>query len=62
MLKQEFAVGDTYSVPCPEGHTLSFWMSQLQSLGVATEKGLAAIYLHAVLDPWPEPDHMMLNR
>lgn len=51
MLKQEFAVGDTYSVPCPEGHTLSFWMSQLQSLGVATEKGPAAIYLHAVLDP-----------
>lgn len=55
------ALWDTFSAPCPEGHTSSFWMSQLQSLGVATEKGPAATHLHAVLDPWPEPGHMMLN-
>jgi hypothetical protein len=60
VLRQEVALGDTFSAPCLEGHTFSFWMSQLQSLGVATEKGPAAIYLHAALDPC-EPGHMMLN-
>ena len=54
--------GTHFLLPAPKGHTLSFWMSQLQSLGVATEKGPAGIHLHAALDPWPEPDHMMLNR